>query len=136
MNFYTLFPNQQNLIMKLPFHLILFSVAFASFASCSKHPPYSQEPSETRSTLRADENHSPEAIVFKAAGDINPALNEFRDLLGPLNTVPGAVGGHREINWDAVPAAFTNNNLFPGNFFGASGAGFPDGRKRGFISTT
>ena len=122
--------------MKLPFNLILVSVALVSFASCSKHPPYSQEPSETRSTLRADENHNPEAVVIRAAGDINSALGEFRDLLGPLNTTPGAVDGHREINWDAVPAALTNNNLFPGNFFGASGTGFPDGRKRGLIATT
>ena len=35
-----------------------------------------------------------------------------------------------------MPTAFTNNNLFPGNFFGAFDPALPDGRKRGLISTT
>ncbi len=79
------------------------------------------------------------AIVKLAAGDstaIVTKLNEFRALAGdPLNTVPGATSGRREINWDGVPATFTNANNFPFDFFGASDATLPDGRKRGLILT-
>jgi hypothetical protein len=77
-----------------------------------------------------------DAIVFKASGDISSALSDFRNLLGDLNTAPGAVGGRREINWDGVPAALTNNTLFPGDFFGATDPLLPNGRKRGLINST
>jgi hypothetical protein len=57
--------------------------------------------------------------IVSATGDITGAVNQYRGLLGTLN--PNVVGeksdGRREINWDGVPAAFTNNDLFPGNFF-------------------
>lgn len=73
--------------------------------------------------------------VFKSWGDsseIVDQLNAFRAEIGAvLNTAPGATGGRREINWDGVPASFTNNNLFPGNFFAAVDPALPNGRKRG-----
>ena len=126
--------------MKLLFKLILASVLAASFASCSKDPSYMKGQSESKSLSPADENFQPETkpavIVIKASGAIDSALNEFRGLLGSLNTAPGAQGGRREINWDAVPAALTNNNLFPGNFFGSFDPALPNGRKRGLINTT
>jgi hypothetical protein len=122
--------------MKVPFKLLLASMAVACVASCSKNHPYLQNSGGGTSLSEAGETPRPEAIVFKAAGDINPALNQFRDLLGKLNTSPGALGGRREINWDAVPAALTNNNSFPGDFFGSFNPALPDGRKRGLISTT
>jgi predicted small lipoprotein YifL len=122
--------------MKVSFKLLLASIALLSFASCSKGPTYLQNQSENLSLNQAEESSRPEAIVFKAAGDISSALNEFRELLGPLNTSPGATGGHREVNWDAVPSALTNNNLFPGNFFGSADPAAADGRKRGLICTT
>jgi hypothetical protein len=57
--------------------------------------------------------------VVTATGDITAAVGEFRDLLGELspNAKGEQKGERREINWDGVPAAFTNNDLFPGNFF-------------------
>lgn len=77
------------------------------------------------------------ATVIKAAGDsvgIVPKLNEFRALAGdPVNNAPGAVGGRREVNWDGVPANFTNANNFPFDFFGSSDAALGNGRKRGLI---
>ena len=126
--------------MKVLFKLPLALIAFASFASCSKDQRNLQDQSENKSLSQTKENSKSElkreAIVIKATGDISSALSEFRNLLGSLNTSPGAGPGRREINWDAVPAAFTNNNLFPGDFFGASDPALPDGRKRGLISTT
>jgi hypothetical protein len=126
--------------MKVSFKLILAVVALVSFASCSKEPTYLHDQSENKLLSQEPENlgqdPKPEVIVIKAAGDINVALNEFRELLGPLNTTPGTVGGHREVNWDAVPGDKTNNNLFPGDFFGSADPAALDGRKRGLINTT
>src|SRR5262249_61084915 len=68
------------------------------------------------------------------AGDITPSVNAFRDALGNLNAnLPGSrADGRREINWDAVPAAFTNTNDFPTDFFNQPVVG----RARGVVSTT
>src|SRR5262245_26019335 len=65
-------------------------------------------------------------VVFEAAGrnaeDIQAAVDDFRDFLGPLN--PNVVGsfqdGRREINWDGVPDAFSAPNLMPPDFFNAN----------------
>jgi hypothetical protein len=53
----------------------------------------------------------------------------------PLNTAPGVTGGRREVNWDAVPPAFTNSNNFPFDFFGSADPALGNGRKRGLILT-
>jgi hypothetical protein len=58
--------------------------------------------------------------VFTATGDIAGTLAEFRTALG--NTLNGGAAvpdpdGRREIKWDGVPAALTNVNTFPGDFF-------------------
>jgi hypothetical protein len=61
-------------------------------------------------------------------------LNEFRQAAGnPVNAVPGATGGRREINWDGVPADFLNSKPFPVDFFNAIDKAIPDGRKRGLV---
>lgn len=61
------------------------------------------------------------------AQDIQGAVDGFRADLGGGNNL-GAVGtqpqGHREINWDGVPANFSSPNAFPGDFFKARGALF------------
>jgi hypothetical protein len=123
--------------MKVSSKILMVSIAVASLASCSKKNPYLN--GDQASTQTAEKSHArEEAIVVKAHGDIKAALDQFRDLLGggQPNTVPGAVGGRREVNWDAVPANFTNNNSFPGDFFGSSNPADAAGRKRGLIMTT
>ncbi len=66
--------------------------------------------------IRRDIGHSPE--------DILDTVELYRKDLGGGNNL-GAVGtqaqGHREINWDGVPAAQSAPNLFPGDFFKARG---------------
>jgi hypothetical protein len=78
-------------------------------------------------------------VLITAAGDsagIVPKLDEFRALAGgPVNNVPGATTGRREVNWDGVPANLTNANNFPFDFFGNADAAGANGRKRGLIMT-
>lgn len=61
--------------------------------------------------------------TFAAIGDsaiIAAKLDQFRGALGGARnggTVPPQASGRREINWDGVPAAFTNVDTFPAFFF-------------------
>lgn len=86
------------------------------------------------------EVQQPLADVLTATGDslsIVSTLAQFKSLLGDsLNTAPGKFGGRREINWDAVPATFQDNNNFPSDFFAQTDAALPNGRKRGAIFST
>ena len=63
--------------------------------------------------------HKAQAQVVSATGDIAAAVEAYRTLLGTLNpnVINEQPGGRREVNWDAIPAQFTNNDAFPGNFF-------------------
>src|SRR5688572_24608252 len=126
--------------MTLSFKFSLASIAVVSLLSCSKDPGYMKDQAGVSSSALEIADYKSitehEAIVIKASGDINDALGEFRTLLGTLNTIPGAVDGRREVNWDGVVAPILNNELFPGNFFGAFDANLPNGRKRGLINTT
>jgi hypothetical protein len=87
--------------------------------------------------LRAEAQESAvrsQAQVFEAACDIRASVEAFRATLGALNpNQPGSFGsGRREINWDAVPALFTNNDNFPADFFNQP----TPGRARGAVFTT
>jgi len=127
------------LFMKVTFKLIVVSISFASFVGCSKDPSYIQDQAGSKQLSTGGENLGSEknkVVVIKAAGNITTALGKFRNLLGTLNTTPGAHGGRREINWDGGPPELTNNDLFPGDFFAATDPALPDGRKRGLINTT
>jgi hypothetical protein len=72
--------------------------------------------------------------VITASCDITTAVADYRALLGSLNpnVVGEQPGGRREINWDAVPAANTNNNTFPVDFFNQP----VTGRARGVVFST
>jgi len=123
--------------MKKTVKLAITAAVFTTFVGCSKNPTYIKEQSETKQSI-SKENEKAEAIVFKAAGDIDSTLKQFRDLLGggQPNAHPGAIGGRREVNWDGGTPEITNNDLFPGNFFAATDPLLPDGRKRGLLTTT
>ena len=88
-----------------------------------------KDPSGLSLNKALDKKH--DVRIVSAAGDITAAVNEYRTLLGALNpNLPGEQpGGRREINWDGVPATFTNNDLFPGNFFNVNSP-------RGVVFTT
>jgi hypothetical protein len=103
-----------------------FSVAMVLLMSCEKEDGYGN-------------NNPPQpqikSTVVSGSGDITATLTQFRTLLGDqLNTTPGPhSSGRREINWDGVPANFTNSNNFPFDFFNNTDPAGPAGRKRGLV---
>jgi len=71
--------------------------------------------------------------IVSGQGDINPKINEFRQILGvTINTTPGVTGGHREVNWDALPVEVLGKAL-PLDFFNTVGANVPASRQRGLV---
>jgi hypothetical protein len=81
----------------------------------------------TACTKTKDEN----IVVIRGAGNIDDELRAFRGLAGAvLNTTPGAVGGRREINWDAVPDDLMGQKL-PLDFFNPVGDQAIVSRQRG-----
>jgi hypothetical protein len=70
--------------------------------------------------------------IFSANGDINAAVTEFRNLLGPLNNSTGMTTGRREINWDGVPDSLDGKKL-PNDFFNPVGANAQVTLQRGVL---
>jgi hypothetical protein len=79
-----------------------------------------------------DKNNEP--LVITAAGNIQSAMSQYRDLLGPDNGgVAGPIdGGRREINWDGVPDEFAQPNVYPPDFFNTNS----NNRARGAVFST
>ena len=104
------------------FRPVLFGAAII-LAGCSDAgrvtEPVARDPSVTVAASQKTLKVKNDVQIVSETGDITGAVNQYRDLLGTLNpNVAGEQpGGRREINWDGVPAMFTNNDLFPGNFF-------------------
>ena len=72
-------------------------------------------------------------VVVSGSGEINDELAKFRTLLGgSLNTTPGATGGFREVNWDAVPDSLVGKTM-PNNFFNTVGDNVPASQQRGLV---
>jgi hypothetical protein len=106
-------------------------------SACSRNLPTATNaasPEASDRVVEASAAARSQARLFTAAGDITPGVNAFRDALGTLNgNLPGSRdGGRREINWDAVPAANTNTNDFPVDFFNQPAPG----RARGAVFST
>jgi hypothetical protein len=103
-------------------------LALVLITSCDKDDDY-----------QAEEPGKPQTEVqeLKASGDslaIVGKLNQFRNILGDVvNTTPDKTSGRREVNWDGVPANFTNNNNFPLDFFNLTDPAGANGRKRGLV---
>lgn len=84
------------------------------------------------------------AVTTGGAADpaFNAVINAFRADLGGVLNPPGACSpnpcttGRREINWDAVPAALSSPNAFPGGFFNGTAGVDAAGRQRGANFTT
>ena len=98
----------------------------ATLIGCDNNTPLATDPRTPNASslggVAADKKelkNKGDAQIVSATGDILPAVNEFRDLLGTLNpnVINEQPGGRREVNWDGVGAANTNNEAFPGNFF-------------------
>jgi len=78
------------------------------------------------------ESNEKQPQIFKATGDINGAIADFRKLLGNLNTTPGVTSGRREINWDGVPDNMIGQAL-PNDFFNPTTSGAPVAQQRGLV---
>ena len=116
---------------------LLVPAAFAlMLGACSS----SNMPSQPNAYVQGDDQAAGDsrlkrfAQVVTAAGDIHAGVASFQLALGTLNpNAPGSLAsGRREINWDAVPAAFTNTNTFPADFFNQPTVG----RARGVLFST
>ena len=66
--------------------------------------------------------------IVRATNDIKAGVDAYRTLLGAANggTAGEQPAGRRDINWDGVPAAVTNTDAFPADFF----------RGRGIVTST
>jgi hypothetical protein len=64
--------------------------------------------------------------VITAAGNIQAALDEYRELLGTNNggASTSHTSGRREISWDGVPDSLSSPYFLPHDFFNARGADF------------
>ena len=76
--------------------------------------------------IACDKDDDTQPIVITAAGDIQAALDEYRELLGANNggTAVTHPSGRREISWDGVPDSLSAPYFLPHDFFKARGADF------------
>jgi hypothetical protein len=112
-------------------HLIATLAGAIMLAACDNENPLTTDPSAPNAANLSAPGSADlktlkvkgDAQIVSATGDITAAVTQFRDLLGPLRpNLAGEQGdekdgGRREVNWDALGAANTNNEAFPGNFF-------------------
>lgn len=80
-----------------------------------------------------ENTHVPEnPVIIQSSGDITADVASFRQMLGDLNTAPGASSGRREINWDGVPDSLEGKAL-PLDFFNPTGENASSLLQRGLV---
>jgi hypothetical protein len=79
-----------------------------------------------------DVSPSDNISVIQSSGDISNDVDAFKAMLGPVNTIPDVVGGHREINWDGVPDSLLDVPL-PADFFNQTSANALAANQRGLV---
>lgn len=106
----------------------IFLLSSVAFVSCDKDDDDDYDDDKNPPTPEV------KSTIVSGSGDLTSQLAQFRTLLGdPLNGTTGQTAGRREINWDGVPPANTNNNTFPFDFFNSTDPAVGAGRKRGLV---
>jgi hypothetical protein len=115
--------------MRVPFRAIALLAAASALLihGCSRQLPNAPGATHTSAVSPALESashggnsSSGSPTVVMSSGAIEADVASFRTLLGEPNNgaAPGQqVAGRREVNWDGVPAEFTNTDDFPNDFF-------------------
>jgi hypothetical protein len=120
-NRYGILPRVAIPALALPLSFGLFS--FASSKTAPATHPQADIPSSTSDALASVVDLASSGIaerVIQSSGSIEADVDLFRALLGDPNNggTPGPLkSGRREINWDGVPAAVTDVQNFPPEFF-------------------
>jgi|GEM_PF-1872110 len=125
------------------FNKVLLAVATAwIFAGCAKkleQPEWQSAATAADDQMQAahfNHKHKHKWRIFNKGGDIDSAVQRFRDLLGPISSNELMTDGRREINWDDVVIALTNNDSFPGTYYHRTDEYANWQRKRGVVYTT
>src|SRR5438046_8480323 len=89
---------------------------------CGHHMPSAPERARVDAARGSDGSggSSETPTMITSSGAIEGDVAAFRALLGDPNNgaAPGQQpAGRREVNWDGVPAEFTNTEDFPNDFF-------------------
>lgn len=101
--------------------LLIAAAAWLLFG-CGRQMPTAPERADTgpSGSVRSSGTTAETPTVIATSGAIEGSVAQFRALLGDPNNLsaPGQQpGGRREVNWDGVPAALTNTDQFPNDFF-------------------
>jgi len=121
------------------FRLAMALTAAVAFTACKKDSQqvmHHGAQDETDALTQVNGFTEKPPVIISESGDIQAAVQQFRDLLGPLSLNETMTGGRREINWDNVHLFMTNNNNFPGTYFNRTDPEGPFMQKTGVLLTT
>ena len=112
---------------------VTLALAFTSCKKDSGQVVITDGHDETGELTQANRFRDKQPVIFNESGDVRSAVQQFRELLGPLSLNETMTGGRREINWDNVHLFMTNNNNFPGTYFNRTDPEGPFMQKTGVL---